>query len=232
MAPPGLYRMPLPLPPLVGLPAVNVYVLEGPDGLILIDAGWASQEAYDRLGGQGGLAELGGHRLGDIDTFVITHAHWDHYSLASRVRQDHPQVGWWSVAASGRRSRDTPPRSGSTAARVRNCAGTARPRSPTRGRQDREAYERDVPFDAPSRYLAEGDRLPLADGSLQIEETPGGHTKGHLTVRWPAAGMLFTGGDHVLPNATPALAMELVPDEHPLRTYLDSLRRTRPTRMR
>ncbi len=129
MAPPGLYRMPLPLP-LVGLPAVNVYVLEGPDGLILIDAGWASQEAYDRLG-QGGLAELGGHRLGDIDTFVITHAHWDHYSLASRVRQDHPQVGWWSVAASGRRSRDTPPRSGSTAARVRNCAGTARPRSPT-----------------------------------------------------------------------------------------------------
>ncbi|WP_211221759.1 MBL fold metallo-hydrolase [Granulicoccus phenolivorans] len=219
---PGLYRMPLPLP-LVGLPAVNVYVLEGPDGLILIDAGWASQEAYDRLGQ--GLAELG-HRLGDIDTFVITHAHWDHYSLASRVRQDHPQVG----LVVGRGERETIEgytseigiHGGQSAQLRRHGAAEIADRVDAK---DREAYERDVPFDAPSRYLAEGDRLPLADGSLQIEETPG-HTKGHLTVRWPAAGMLFTG-DHVLPNATPALAMELVPDEHPLRTYLDSLRRTR-----
>ena len=45
---PGVHRVPLPLPT-DGLRAVNVYVLEADDGLVLIDSGWALQQARDAL---------------------------------------------------------------------------------------------------------------------------------------------------------------------------------------
>ena len=37
---PGVHRIPLPLPS-DGLRAVNVYAIEGSNGLVLIDSGWA-----------------------------------------------------------------------------------------------------------------------------------------------------------------------------------------------
>ena len=37
---PGIHRIPLPLP-MDGLKAINVYVVEAADGLILVDGGWA-----------------------------------------------------------------------------------------------------------------------------------------------------------------------------------------------
>ncbi len=41
---PGVHRLPLPLP-MDGLRAVNVYVVETDDGLVLIDGGWAIPES-------------------------------------------------------------------------------------------------------------------------------------------------------------------------------------------
>ena len=53
---PGVLRVPLALPN-DGLRAVNVYVLQTPDGLVLVDAGWAIPESRrmldEALAGQG-----------------------------------------------------------------------------------------------------------------------------------------------------------------------------------
>src|SRR4249919_3265088 len=49
---PGVHRVPLPLPT-DGLRAVNVYVLEDGDGLVLIDSGWALTESREALGRAG-----------------------------------------------------------------------------------------------------------------------------------------------------------------------------------
>src|SRR3954447_6864087 len=75
---PGVHRLPLPLP-MDGLRAVNVYVLETPDGLTLVDGGWAIPEA--RAVFLDGLRQLGAS-LGDIRRFLVTHMHRDHYTQA------------------------------------------------------------------------------------------------------------------------------------------------------
>ncbi len=79
-----IFRIPLPLPT-DGPRAVNVYVLLQPDGIVMVDAGWAvveSREACERA-----LSSLG-VGLGDIERFLVTHAHRDHYTQAVAVRRE------------------------------------------------------------------------------------------------------------------------------------------------
>jgi hypothetical protein len=75
----GVYRIPLPLP-LDALKAVNVYVIETLEGLVLIDGGWAIIEARELL--HRSLASIG-YGFGDIRRFLVTHAHRDHFTLAT-----------------------------------------------------------------------------------------------------------------------------------------------------
>jgi glyoxylase-like metal-dependent hydrolase (beta-lactamase superfamily II) len=75
--------VPLPLPN-DGLQAVNVYVVEqGNGGLICIDGGWALEAS--RLEFVRALHTLGYHPR-DVTTFLVTHAHRDHYTQAALVR--------------------------------------------------------------------------------------------------------------------------------------------------
>src|SRR5919108_4037288 len=109
---PGVHRIPLPLP-FDGLRAVNVYAIEGGDGLTLIDSGWALPAGRDQL--ERSLGRIGAG-LPDIRRFLITHVHRDHYSLAGALR---PVVGG-SVALGAQEKeslaallgRDTRPMSG------------------------------------------------------------------------------------------------------------------------
>src|SRR5207247_10362917 len=88
---PGVHRVPLPLPT-DGLRAVNVYVLEDGDGLVLVDSGWALSESREALAAA--LAMLG-CGLGAVRDFLVTHVHRDHYTQRGEVRR--------SVASRGSR---------------------------------------------------------------------------------------------------------------------------------
>ena len=81
---PGVHRVPLPLPT-DGLRAVNVYVVEDGGGLVLIDSGWALEQARTAL--TAALAALGAG-LGDVRSFLVTHVHRDHYTLAVQLRRE------------------------------------------------------------------------------------------------------------------------------------------------
>ena len=81
---PGVHRVPLPLPT-DGLRAVNVYVVEDDGGLVLIDSGWALEQARTAL--TSALAALGA-ALGDVRSFLVTHVHRDHYTLAVQLRRE------------------------------------------------------------------------------------------------------------------------------------------------
>ncbi|MQA62446.1 MAG: MBL fold metallo-hydrolase, partial [Actinophytocola sp.] len=81
---PGVHRIPLPMPN-DGLRAVNVYVIEDGDGVVLIDSGWEIDEAKEQLAGA--LGELG-YELADVHRFLITHMHRDHYTMAVRLRRE------------------------------------------------------------------------------------------------------------------------------------------------
>lgn len=80
---PGIYQLKIPIPP-TPPGYVNVYLIQGDRGWLLVDVGWNTQQAFDALQRQ--LKEIG---LGfkDITQIVVTHIHPDHYGLAGRVKQ-------------------------------------------------------------------------------------------------------------------------------------------------
>jgi glyoxylase-like metal-dependent hydrolase (beta-lactamase superfamily II) len=217
---PGVHRVsvPLPFPP----NEVAAWLLEGPDGHTLVDTG------MDTPGGRGALRD-GAERLGvspeSLTRVVLTHAHIDHFGLASRVRA-------WSGATVWMHERE--------ARLVRDFARgwpTDRARSeldfvrfgasPEVARQlvlatDRiHALYEDFEPDAVLR--GERGEIP-GTGGWEFIQTPG-HSPGHVTLYHPARRLLIAG-DHVLPRISPNIGADMyAPD--PLTAYLASLHRLR-----
>ncbi|MGH9046199.1 MAG: MBL fold metallo-hydrolase, partial [Acidimicrobiales bacterium] len=79
----GLWSVPVPMPQ-SSLRYVLVYLMELPDGVAMIDAGWDTEEAWTAL--NDGLGKAG-YAVGDVKSVLVTHIHPDHYGLAGRVRE-------------------------------------------------------------------------------------------------------------------------------------------------
>ncbi|MGH3328565.1 MAG: MBL fold metallo-hydrolase [Streptomycetales bacterium] len=219
---PGVHRVPLPLPN-DGLRAVNVYVIEDGDALVLVDAGWALAEARERL--RQALQTLG-CGLGDVRRFLVTHIHRDHYTQAIALRREFGSRV--SLGADERRSLKLVADStwrplSAQLSRLHSCgAGEVADRfvaaHPDRGRDP-------TIWETPDQWVEAGTDITLEKRILEVVPTPG-HTRGHLVFLDRDAGLLFAG-DHVLPRITPSIGFEPAPPELPLGDYLHSLRRVR-----
>jgi len=219
---PGVHRVPLPLPT-DGLRAVNVYVITGDGGLVLIDSGWALEVARRDL--TSALAALGAG-LGDIRSFLVTHVHRDHYTLAVQLRREFGgtvSLGLGERQAiavlSGGTAEPFAPqlaelRASGADALIGNLADTAR--ALPGGAAD---------WEEPDKWLTPYEEIGVAGRALTVIPTPG-HTRGHVVFRDAAAGLLFAG-DHVLPHITPSIGFEAVPSRQPLQDFLGSLRLVR-----
>lgn len=214
---PGLHRIPLPMPQ-DGLRAINVYLVESPDGVALVDAGWHVPEAYGVL--VTALAECGRAPAEVADVFV-THVHRDHYTLAPELRRRHgTRVHLGAGEAEG--------------LRLVGELGGNDPVDSFRQLRRADAGDlvepvrdlvRDEPWSSgdweePDHWLV-GGPVRVAGRELQVVPTPG-HTKGHVVLHDVAAEVMFTG-DHVLPAITPSIGFELGDWDLPLGHYLDSL---------
>jgi glyoxylase-like metal-dependent hydrolase (beta-lactamase superfamily II) len=219
---PGVHRVPLPLPT-DGLRAVNVYVIEAGDGLVLIDSGWALDAARKAL--TSALASLGAG-LGDIRSFLVTHVHRDHYTLGVVLRRE---FGGTVSLGLGERQ-----------AIAALSGGTAEPFAPQLAELRASGAEeiigklgdiaRALPggaadWEEPDRWLTPHQEIGAGDRTLAVIPTPG-HTRGHVVFRDAGAGLLFAG-DHVLPHITPSIGFEAVPSPHPLQDFLSSLQLVR-----
>lgn len=220
---PGVHRIPLPLPN-DGLRAVNVYAVEAGDGLVLIDSGWAIPEARRRL--DDALGSLG-CSFADIDRFLITHAHRDHFTQAITVRRE-----WQtkvSLGAGERPSLETlhDPDRGRLEPQLNQLLRYGARRLVEEihaGMEGHPPLDRSE-WEYPDDWLEEGE-LSLASGRrLSIIETPG-HTRGHVVFHDESAALLFAG-DHVLPTITPSIGFEPVLSPNPLGDFLGSLARVR-----
>ena len=119
---PGIHRIPLPLPQ-DGLRAVNVYAVTAGSSVTMIDAGWASWRSPRRSCEQS-LKQIDAG-LGDIDRFLVTHVHRDHYTQAVAVRREfgtRVSLGIGEQPVAGRAERHPVRR---PAPRPCSCAGTA-----------------------------------------------------------------------------------------------------------
>lgn len=220
---PGVRRIPLPLP-MDGLRAVNVYVMETDDGLVLVDGGWAipeSRAVFERSMREAGYA------LSDIRRFLVTHLHRDHYTQAYVV--GHEVGAPVSLGVGDRPSMELmgdptldkdPNLTRLEAAGALELAEAWRTSMPSGGQ--RPSMDE---YGMPDVWLDADLTLDLGGRSVDAIATPG-HTQGHYVFADRSAELLFAG-DHVLPSITPSVGFEPRWVEQPLRDFMDSLVKVR-----
>ena len=199
----------------------------GDTSTVIVDPGWDSPDGQRAL--TAGLATAG-VTLRDVAGILVTHIHPDHHGLSGWVRQ---QSGAW-IAMHAAEAETLPSRlwrarqPGSDPDWLRghgvpdDDAALMVP--------DQERITGVLAMPEPDRFVADGERLPIAGREVRAIWTPG-HTPGHLCLHDAAAGVLLTG-DHVLPRITPNIGVHGqmggpgAPDADPLTGYLASLART------
>lgn len=203
----------------MGPKAVNCYVVEGSDGLTLIDCGVNGRRQLDTL--VGGLRQVAD---GDptLERLICTHLHFDHVGGAAALLSDHPAEFVMHATAAGLVDwyNDRDSHRDHLARLVRQHGGPpiveAFDEAPW---QQRSFLGTAVP---PSRPVADGDRIDLGSGRyLEVVHTPG-HDRTHICLVDSLTGFLFAG-DHVLPRITPFVPYEA--DRDSLGDYLESLRK-------
>ena len=196
-----MHRIPLPLPN-DGLHAVNVYAIEDGDGLVLIDSGWALDEARDQLEAALGTLNKG---FEDIQRFLVTHVHRDHFTMAVSLRRmfgskialglgEQPSLRHMLHGQADQHVDDL---------RKWGAAELAETWVKIMHHVDRDDALRD--YEEPDEWLVRR-TVGLEHRELEVIPTPG-HTRGHVVFVDHTAKVLFSG-DHVLPHITPSIGFE------------------------
>jgi glyoxylase-like metal-dependent hydrolase (beta-lactamase superfamily II) len=169
---PGLWSIPVPIPD-SPLRYLLVYAFESRGGLVVVDAGWDSEESWDAL--RAGFAAFGA-RPDDVRGILVTHMHPDHFGLAPRLRA---ASGAWlamheadaalvETSPEERLVRDGERQMAELGCPDELCQGVGRFPGPVLG-----------PDERPEILLDDGDRVPVPGWDLRAVWTPG-HTPGHL----------------------------------------------------
>lgn len=217
---PGLWSLPVTFPD-NPLRYTMSYVLEVPEGILVIDPGYGSDENWDLL--RGGLREIG-FGLSRVRAVIVTHYHLDHWGLADRLAEaagcevllGGAELEWFA----GRSAQEFSPmamrswysRLGASDEVLESIAST-------------DDVQQTLMHDAPIRVLRDGDDVPFTDGGLVAIGTPG-HTDGHLSFVHRDLGVLL-GGDHVLPSVSTNVSLTPFGDANPLDAFLKSFDRLR-----
>ena len=218
---PGLWSVPVPIPD-NPLRYTLSYAFTGDAGPLIVDPGWDS--AAGRRALTAGLATAGVTPR-DVAGIVVTHIHPDHHGLSSWVREE---SGAW-IAMHAAEAETLP-------ARIWPGQEPGADQDWLRGHgvpgddaalllvMDPAHFSHALDLPEPDRFVADGERLPLAGREVRAIWTPG-HTPGHLCLHDAAAGVLLTG-DHLLPRISPNISVLSARDADPLSDYLASLDRT------
>jgi glyoxylase-like metal-dependent hydrolase (beta-lactamase superfamily II) len=219
---PGVWSIPIPFPN--PLAYVLSYAIRVREGIVLVDLGWDSDEAWDSL--QLGLRRAGAD-LDDVVGAVLTHLHPDHHGLAERIRAS---TGAWIAAHPAELPHVAPDEQArdryvdQMAGWLRRC-GCPQSELTALANSASEVGSR-LALAAPDVHLADGAEVPGTEGKLVALHTPG-HTPGHLCLVDESRRLLFTG-DHVLPRVTPNVSWRPDVDPDPLADFVASLGRLRP----
>ena len=216
---PGIYQLPLPLPNKMSPGSINVYLIKGRDGCLLVDTGWNTSEAFDCLESE--LAQIG-VSFNDIIQIIVTHIHPDHYGLIGRLKE-----------LSGARlalhhlERDL------IQSRYINMEGLMKELEHFLHSNGvvieelpelQQASAKMVKFVTPAPSdvtLKGGEIIRLEPFRFKVIWTPG-HSPGHICLYEPEQKILIAG-DHILPTITPNVGLHPQSGSSPLNDYLSSL---------
>ena len=220
---PGLHQLRLPFPLQLDQLAVNVYLVEGERGCLLVDTGWNTNLGYSTLERE--LAEIG-LTFKDISLILITHFHPDHYGLAGRL-----------VQASGAGMALHQVEEKFIDSRYMNMDGLLDQTAEilrANGVPEKElprlqkaslGVRRFVAPVTPDLSLQGGETIDQGEFSFEVLWTPG-HSPGHVCLLDRARRILISG-DHVLPATFSNVGLHSQSGPDPLPSYLRSLRAIR-----
>lgn len=215
---PGLWTIPVPIPN-NPLRYVLVYAFETPQGPVLVDAGWNTDDAYAAL--SGGLAQAG-YDMADVKGVLVTHIHPDHYGLAGRVRKaSGAWIGLHPADASliSERYEDTGDLLERIGGWLRRAGAPVDEASSLQ--MASMAVRRFVDPVHPDVLVEDGDKPEVPGWDLLAIWTPG-HSPGHLCF-YEAGHRLMLSGDHVLPRITPNISFHPQAGDDPLGDFLLAL---------
>lgn len=218
---PGVYHIKTPLPD-NPLGFVNVYLLKTEQGNLLIDTGWGTDNAFDRLVQQ--MAEAG-VALDELTYLVITHLHPDHFGLAGRIQEHSPAQIILHAAENAMLIHSAENMRSVFKELDRWLCTNGMPQEVRR--QMGQAISSGSHFGnrfKPDWVISGGEHLQLGEFALEFIWTPG-HSPGNLVIYESSQRLLFSG-DHVLPNTTPNISMYSESMHNPLADYLESLSQT------
>lgn len=217
---PGIYwlKMPIPMPEST-LTHVNVYLVRGDGGWLLVDTGWDTPESLAVL--EQGLKQADAS-VKDIAQILVTHVHPDHYGLAGRIRRlSGARLLMHQIERGFIEPRyihmDTLLKQ-TDAALIAN--GVPRDdmvslRDATLGLED---YVDPV---YPDTVLKGGETVSTGEFTFRALWTPG-HSSGHVCLYEPVRQILLSG-DHILPTITPNVSAHPLAIANPLGKYIASL---------
>lgn len=218
----GIHQVMVPFPS--PLKHTLVYAMESANGLVLVDAGWDADAAWDGL--KAGVESIG-YSMADIEGVVLTHFHPDHTGLVGRVRE--ASGAWIGMHESDYRWFDMMSSERGPAWMDDHLSNLALAGAPS---VDLGTYEEFGPGRAPvgpesrpDRILADNEVIALGGRELRTVWTPG-HTPGHVCFHLEQAKTMFTG-DHVLEKTTPHVGAFVYPldEQDPLADFMASLRK-------
>jgi len=217
---PGIYWLKMPIPMAEStLTHVNIYLVRGGDGLLLVDTGWNTAESFAAL--EQGLEEAGAS-VRDITQIMVTHVHPDHYGLAGHImklsgaRLLMHEIERGFIEPMYVRTEDL--------LRQTNAmlAANGVPHDDMVSMQDATpGLENYVVPTYPDVILHGGETITAGDFTFRVIWTPG-HSSGHICLYEPERKILLSG-DHILPTITPNISVHPLSIANPLGKYIASL---------
>jgi glyoxylase-like metal-dependent hydrolase (beta-lactamase superfamily II) len=201
------------------LDGINVYLVKGDNGYLLIDTGWNTDESFSTLHNY--LVKIG-VSFEDIKQILVTHVHPDHYGMAGRLRK----LSGATIAMHHTEKDFIEPRYVSMEALLQQTdrllvANGVPEREMAELRDATVGLEQFIVPAMPDILLHDGDTITTGMFTFRVVWTPG-HSTGHVCLYEPEK-KIFVSGDHILPKITPNISVNPQSIENPLGRYIQSL---------
>ncbi|HEX7365138.1 MAG TPA: MBL fold metallo-hydrolase [Dehalococcoidia bacterium] len=213
----GVHQIKVPLPG--AMDSMNIYLIEGTQGNLLIDTGFDTPEAFGALRD---ALKFSGFGFKDITVIAATHVHPHHFGLVSKLKQ----LSGAKVALGEIEARFIDTRYGKTDTLLKQVkqllVSNGVPESDSTSLAESSlAIKEFVSVVKPDIILKDGDKITVASQEFKVILTPG-HSTGHICFYEPKRKMFFSG-DHLLPDIFPHIAFHPQSGENPLADFFKSI---------
>jgi glyoxylase-like metal-dependent hydrolase (beta-lactamase superfamily II) len=215
----GIHQIKVPMPAGAALDHMNIYLVEGTKGNLLVDTGFDTPEAFGALRD---ALKFGGFGFKDLTVIVATHIHPDHYGMVDKLKQ----MSGANIALSDIEAKLIESRYMKTD----NLLKQVRQLLKSNGVPEEDltelteasmAIRQSAGVVKPDIMLKDGEKITVATSEFKVIVTPG-HSPGHICLYEPKRKLLFSG-DHILPDIFPHIGLHPQSGENPLGDFFKSL---------